>query len=150
MNENINKKLGVVGGRGVPAEKSMMMPSIGDYRSREEWEVACWQKILESKEILNMFITSYERHNLVMRVAVLSDLASGKSYLEIGRELFISPQTISGIKKTVGEKTYRSYLNRSKNERKKKEYSRDISVSKPKRRGWPRRTKYGTVYLPHY
>ena len=52
-----------------------------------------------------------------MRVAIMNRLALGKSYREIGKELWISSQTVSGIKKAVDEKSYRSYL--ARNERKK-------------------------------
>jgi len=113
-----------------------------------ERETACWHKILKSEELLQLLITSYERHNLVMRVAALEGLAAGKSYRQIGRELWLSPQTISGIKKALREKNYRSYLERSKKERKKKKYSFSAASAKSRPSGTPRRTKYGTIYLP--
>jgi len=148
----MNKKSALVpkSGEDEIIKKSTIMPPISDYPSREEWESACWRKMLESKELLRLLITSHESHDLVMRAVALQGLASGKSYREIGKELFISTQTVSGIKKALSQKTYRSYLERSKKERKKRKYSSDFSRSKPKRRGWPRRTKYGTIYLPNY
>jgi len=124
------------------------MPLRRDHPSSKEWEAACWQKILESKELPQLLITAHERHDLVMRAAALDMLIAGKSYRQIGEELYLSPQTISGIKKAVSEKSYRSYLERSKKERKRRKYSLDSAPVKTRRRGTPRRTKYGTIYLP--
>ncbi len=128
-----------------------LIPSINDYSSREEWEHACWQKILKSKELLSLLTTSHERRDLVMRAAAMDGILSGKSYREIGKELWVSPQTVSIIKKAINEKAYRSYLERSHKERKKKEYSVGPAPKKSKSRpdGRPRRTKYGTIYIPY-
>ncbi len=130
-------------------KKSTILPSINSYSSRKEWEDACWRKILKSEELLQLLLTSHERRDLVMRAAALEGLVSGKSYRQIGEELWLSPQTISGIKKAIHEKNYRSYLERSKKGRKKKEYSSDTSPSKSRPSGRPQRTKYGTIYLPY-
>jgi Trp operon repressor len=130
-------------------KRPTITPSVSDYLSREEWENACWRRVLESKELLQLLITSHERHDLVMRAAALQGLASHKSYREIGKELWLSPQTVSGIKKAASEKTYRSYLERSKKERKRRKYDSGLSPLKPKYRGRPRRTKYGTIYTPY-
>ncbi len=129
--------------------KLIILPPIANYSSREQWENACWRKILESKELLSLLITSHERRDLVRRVAAMNMLVSGKSYREIGNELWVSPQTISVIKKAMNENGYRSYLERSHKERKKRKYSAWPSAAKPKYRGRPRRTKYGTIYMPH-
>jgi hypothetical protein len=81
----------------------------------------------------------------------MDGLISGKSYRKIGKELWLSPQTISAIKKAINEKTYRSYLERSHKERKKKKYSPSPVSEKSKSRpyGRPRRIKYGTIYMPY-
>ena len=132
-------------------EKSLAMPSMNNYSSRKEWEKACWQKMLESKELLSLLVSVHERHDLVMRAVAAESLFAGKSYRQIGKELWLSPQTISGIKKAVNEKEYKSYLERSKKERKKKQYGSKLASSKssPKPSGVPHRTKYGKVYLPY-
>jgi len=127
----------------------MELPSIDKYSSRKEWESACWRKILKSEELLELLMTSHERHNLVMRAATLKELMSGKGPRQISRELFISLQTIGVIKKAMNENNYRSYLERSKKERKKKEYSVFRTSAKPKWQGRPKRTKYGTIYMPY-
>ncbi len=85
---------------------------------------------------------------LYVRAATLKELVSGKGPRQISRELFISSQTINVIKKAMFENNYRSYLERSKKERKKKVYSID---RRPIRRKWPegrpKRTKFGTIYV---
>ncbi len=125
------------------------LPLLKRYSSRQEWEDACWQKILKSKKFLELLTTSNERHNLVMRAAVIEGINMGKKYRQIADELWLSPQTISAIKKAVKENNYRSYRERGKTERKKKVYS---DLSKPKRKkyyGRRVRTKYGTIHLPY-
>lgn len=122
------------------------MPSIDNYSSRKEWEAACWEKIIESKEILQLFITAHERHDIVMRVVAIEGLSAGKSYRKIGEELWLSSQTVSGIKKAVSGKIYKSYLERSKKGRKKRVYS-FTKTGRRRREGIPRRTKYGTLYM---
>jgi len=123
------------------------LPSVNVYSSRKEWEEACWQKLLRSTKWLNSLATPYERRVFVMRVAVAHRLQIGKSYQAIGQELWLSPQTISTIKKGIRERRYRSYAERGKTERKKKVYSVDRSPRRTIRIGNPRKTKYGTVYL---
>ena len=104
--------------------------------------------MIESKLVLDLLITSSERHDLILRAAAVDRISSGVSYRKIGEELWVSPQTISGIKKALKENNYRSYLDRSKTERKKKKYSpRFSSGHKPRPSGKRMRTKYGSVYI---
>ena len=132
------------------AEVVFGLPSIDKYTSRREWENACWHKILDSKRVLNLLAAPYERHNLVMRAAVAERLFLGKRYGEIAKELWLSPQTISSIKKSIAENNYRSYRDRGKSERKKREYHAGLVSSGPKRRGGRSiRTKYGRIHLPN-
>ena len=130
-------------------KKIGLLPPLGNYPSRAEWEAACWREILASKALLQLLITSHERHDIIMRAAILEGLAAGKSYRRIGEEMWVSPQTISAVKKALREKNYRSYLERSKKERIKRKYSASTISNKPKRRGRPIRTKYGTIYMPY-
>ena len=95
-----------------------------------------------------MLITFYERHNVVMRAAALGRINSGERYREIAEALWISPQTVSSLKKALHERSYKSYRERGKSERKKRIYSRDLARKEKKSRGRPVRTKYGTLYLP--
>ena len=123
------------------------IPPMNQYPSRKEWEAAAWERVLTSTDALRLLVTAHERRAIVMRAAALDRISSGKSYRDIGRELWLSPQTVSGIKKAVKEKIYRSYLERSKHERKKKVYHPQGAARKEKSFGIPRRTKYGTGYI---
>ena len=129
------------------SNKLPAMPILSDYSSRAEWEKACWRKLSASKDILDIISTSSERHDLVMRAAAIESIVSGKSYREIGKELWLSSQTISSIKKALTGNNYRSYSERSKKERKKRVYS-SSKTRKYGPKGRPRRTKYGIVYMP--
>ena len=131
----------------VGKNKLLIMPVLGNYSSRAEWENACWHKISASKDILGIISTSSERHDLVMRAVAIDAIISGKSYRQIGQELWLSSQTISSIKKALTGNNYKSYSERSKKERKKKVYSYS-KTQKYGPRGTPRRTKYGIVYMP--
>lgn len=149
----MNRKLSseCINNKGKHADdgKAILLPALDRYASRKEWEAAAWRKVVGSKELMELLTTSHERHELVMRVAVIEGINRGKSYRQISKEFWVSPQTISGIKKAIQEKRYKSYLERSKVERKKKQYSVDLTPSRHHHpRGRPHRTKYGIVYLP--
>jgi len=101
------------------AKKFIILPPVENYPSRKEWEAACWLKILKSKELLDLIITSDGRHDLVMRAAAMSGILSGKTYSQISNDLWLSPQTISSIKRALGGGIYKNYKERSKGERKK-------------------------------
>lgn len=126
---------------------------VSRYSSRKEWERASWRKILKSGETMDLLTTSNERHNLVMRAAVMDRLISGKRQKEIAEELWLSPQTINSTKKAIKENSYKSYRERGKTERKKKIYSSSpsssLTASKRKHHGKAVRTKYGTLYVPY-
>ncbi|MDP2696474.1 MAG: Trp family transcriptional regulator [bacterium] len=123
---------------------NITLPPIKNYSSRSEWELACWQKIIASPKLLRLLVTARERHNLVMRAATIDRLITGKSYTQIGEELWLSPQTISGVKKALKEKGYRSYFERGKKERKKRVYN-SWSKSKKSRRKSSGSGLYGHV-----
>lgn len=130
------------------AKNSFSLPPRNKFLSRKEWEETCWKRIIKSEKGLDSLVTANERRNIVMRAAVMNLINSGRVLRQISRELQISRQTISSIKKAIKEKSYRSYWERSKTERKKKTYSRHPSRKKNFYRYY-RRTKYGKVYLPY-
>lgn len=131
-------------------KKLVITPPIDAYSSRAEWEAACWRNLRESKELLEMLTTVHERRIFVLRAAALDRLISGESYRQIGRELWLSPQTISGIKKAIRENGYRSYLERSKKERKKRSYSPTSKSFAARPHGRTIRTKYGKMRIPDF
>ncbi|OGY96755.1 MAG: hypothetical protein A2122_00325 [Candidatus Liptonbacteria bacterium GWB1_49_6] len=110
--------------------------------------MACWKKISGLGEFLDLLVTSNERHNLVVRAAAIERIISGEKYSQIAKELWLSSQTISSIKKALRERSYKSYRERGKSERKTRIYSRDITKKERKSRGRSVRTKYGTIHMP--
>ena len=121
---------------------------ISSFSSRKEWEDACWQKLIKSPKTLHLIITSNERHNLVLRAAALDRLRAGMRYRHIGKELWLSPQTISAIQKAVKENGYQSYRERGKKDRKKISYAHSLVRRTKIHHGKVIKTKYGKVRLP--
>ncbi|MDO8557473.1 MAG: Trp family transcriptional regulator [Candidatus Jorgensenbacteria bacterium] len=116
--------------------------------SHKELERMYWKKILKSEKLFDSLITSSERHNIVMRAAVAELVDSGMGTRQISRELSISRQTISNIKRITKESAYKSYRERGKTERRKKAYNGNSSQKKKEHDQHYRQTKYGKVYLP--
>jgi hypothetical protein len=82
-----------------------------------------------------------------VRAAGISRILAGKKSCEIARELWLSPQTISTLRKALREEVYRSYRERGKTERKAIVYH-DALKERTRNSGRKVRTKYGSVYLP--
>jgi len=124
-------------------------PKIDSFDSRQEWENECWKIISCRPELLKNIITPKEKKNIILRAVAIQYIKAGKNYRDIGSELFLCPQTVYVLRKSLGEQGYRSYKDRSKTERK----IRKIADTSHKGRstynaGRRRRTKYGMVYIP--
>ncbi|OIP75124.1 MAG: hypothetical protein AUK06_02400 [Parcubacteria group bacterium CG2_30_36_18] len=88
------------------------MKNIDEFKSRKEWERYLWEAFLKSVEksksekqltsFLNNLLSETEKKNIVRRLTVISLLKQRKTYKEIGEILWISPGTISAIKKSIG------------------------------------------------
>ncbi len=92
-------------------------PLLTDFPSRKHWEAAVWQILLErlltlppedASLILHTLLSSSERKNVVYRALAASRLRSGISLREIGRELWLTRQTVSAIKKSLRDGEYKS------------------------------------------
>jgi len=92
-----------------------------------------WLKLCENIEkssskgtikVLNSLLSMSEKGMIAKRLAAVSLIRSGKSYREIGRILWMSPSTVSAIKKNMGKTTsYQSgafYTNQTKTEKERK------------------------------
>ena len=101
------------------------IPSIENFKSRRKWEGVVWKKIvggladMESErgieQILDRLMTFYEKQQIIKRASAISLLRQGKTYREIGELLWLSPQTISAIKKSTQTQTnHISYRTRNK------------------------------------
>ncbi|MBI4085684.1 MAG: hypothetical protein HY433_00335 [Candidatus Liptonbacteria bacterium] len=147
-------------GNTILADVVREMPLLAHFSSRSAWEEDVWRTLVarfvalrkQNKllSVLNMLITTKERSLLLRRAVAVNRILAGKSYREIGEELWLIPQTISAIKKALQEKKYRSYNERGKTERKKRIYSRNQQSSRNGKyvSGRRVRTKYGTLTIP--
>lgn len=107
-----------------------------NFKSRAEWERALWRDFLrkagfhkKAKALLNSILTENEKKLIIKRLVAVSLLRKGKTYREIGEILWLSPSTISSIKK--GLKSGRIYRSRSqKDKRDKSKNTRKKSVGK--------------------
>ena len=133
----------------VSKNERVKLPLIQNYPSRKEWEVVCWEKLLKSPELFRFLIPSRERHTLVAKAYALEALGSSQSYREISKAVWLSPQTISDLKKALVKKEYESYSERKKREPKKKAHYFSKTGYPKRSSGRPRRTKYGTIYMPN-
>ncbi len=106
------------------------IPSVNKFKSRKEWEKHIWSlliKILvkanstqEIEKLLNMLLTAHEKKQMIKRASAVSLLKQGKSYQEIGEILWLSPVTISAIRKSMhAQKGYISSYARNKKPEKK-------------------------------
>jgi len=66
----------------------------------------------EIKSVLEKLISQDEKTMMLRRLTAVALIKSGKSYREIGEILWLSPNTISTIKKNLlgSHKNYKSYL----------------------------------------
>lgn len=112
------------------------MDKIGgsEFVNGKGWEEKIWKKFLEDIEdaghdhktakFLDNILTTSEKKIISKRLAALVLIKSGKSYRDIGKMLWISPATVSALKKSVcGESYYQSsrfYAEKSKSEKAKK------------------------------
>ncbi len=95
------------------------MKTFERFKSREEWENYLVENFLETVEkisshqkivsFLDNLLSDEEKRDISRRLAVIALLREGKTYKEISEILWISPGTISAIKKTLlNYKNYRS------------------------------------------
>lgn len=110
------------------------MKNISKIGKRKNWEILVWAEILKNikktesnKHFIDAFdrlLSEKEKKLIAKRIIVISMIKAGKNYREIGKVLWISPKTISAIKKSMGDdKGYKSshyYSERSSEEKRKK------------------------------
>ncbi len=91
---------------------------ISNFKSRKEWSLVIWQKILRDMKnpalsaALDSLLSPYEKSIIVNRFAAVSLIKEGKTYRQIGKELWLSPTTIRSLKRTLENnpvKEYQSY-----------------------------------------
>ncbi|MBI4117365.1 MAG: hypothetical protein HY451_01650 [Parcubacteria group bacterium] len=109
------------------------MEKVAKFKSRKEWERGIWRNFLanieraESKreivKLLDNLLSVREKRFISKRMTALALINAGKSYKEIGKILWISPSTVSALKKSVygnsGYQSNRYYAEKSRNEKRK-------------------------------
>ena len=128
-------------------------PPIKSTSSKKEWQKSVWKLLIANldRSVLDALLTESEKKNISIRAVAMERIATGASYTDIGKELWLSPQTISAIKKGVLEKQYASYRIRSKTTRRKRQYHSKGALAAPRpqhRAGRRVRTKYGSIRMP--
>jgi Trp operon repressor len=98
------------------------LPLVTEFPSRKHWEAGVWEIIIirlaeiksvpELKKALELLLGQKERERLLYRGLTISRLNKKLAYREIGRELWVSPQTISAVKKSLLENSYQSSYKR--------------------------------------
>lgn len=83
--------------------------------SRKEKAELVWEKLLESiknpelKILLNTLLSRYEKDIITNRLIAVSLIKQGKTYKEIGKELWLSPSTIRSLKRITENNSTKEY-----------------------------------------
>src|SRR3989344_4262956 len=107
-----------------------LIPSVNKFKSRKEWGKYVWSVLIkemaksnsikELEKILDVLLTSHEKQQMIRRASAVSFLKQGKSYREIGQILWLSPNTINAIRKSIRtQEGYVSHYMRNKKSKKK-------------------------------
>ncbi len=98
------------------------MKKLEQFKSRREWEDFIWDKVVDGlveagskskvNETLNKLIGEYEKKLILRRLTAILLIKDGLSYSQIGEILWVSPSTISAIKKSLSGKS--GYVARKK------------------------------------
>ena len=101
--------------------------SLDNFSSRQKWKDYLWQeltrKFSELKSVrqteifLNKLLTKKEKDVLIKRLMIMVLIQKGKSYSEMSEMLWLSPNTISAIKKGLKNSEYKSYFEIFKNKK---------------------------------
>lgn len=90
-------------------------------KEAEKWMNDLWEEVIdklaetsvkaEIRKILDSLISNYEKKIVLKRLGVIALVRMGKSYQEISQILWLSPNTISTLKKNIfnNKENYKSY-----------------------------------------
>jgi hypothetical protein len=135
------------------------LPSHKNFATRKEWEAALWRAVIAqclkdgagSQGVFSLITSPGERRIIARRAAAIGLLSSGSTYREVGRELWLSPQTISSLTRGLKTRQYESSWQKTKQKRTSKNGSHaNQNQNKNKKAKFQRyrRTKYGKVPMP--
>jgi len=110
------------------------MKELSKFKSRKEWEKFIWEKFLKSikdidsnkglGKLLDSVLSENEKRLIIKRMVAISLIRQGKTYKEIGEILWLSPSTISSIKKSLKSGLF--YQSRRDIDKKRKKQKRDL------------------------
>ncbi len=109
------------------------MKEVSEFKSRKKWEENIWQRFLENIDkavskseiikLLDNLLSPNEKKLISKRLAAMALIKAGATYMEAGRILWISPSTISALKKSVYKaakyQSNRYYTEKSRSEKRK-------------------------------
>ncbi len=100
---------------------------LDNFSSRQKWRDYLWKELVrkfselnsasQSEIFLNKLLTKKEKDVLIKRLMIMVLIQKGKSYSEISEMLWLSPNTISAIKKGLKNSEYKSYFEILKNKK---------------------------------
>lgn len=115
------------------------MKKLNEFKSRKEWEQFLWEELVNKlhksetekqlSQKLQKLFSRYERSLALKRLTALILINEGLSYTKIGELLWMSPSTISGIKKNYFNKS-KSYHGRTKSAKNPSRYTTDFKIPK--------------------
>ncbi|MDO8466958.1 MAG: Trp family transcriptional regulator [bacterium] len=95
------------------------MKKLEQFKSRAEWDRFMWDKVVEKlaraksnrevEGILNKLLGEHERNLMLRRLTTILLIQDGLSYSQIGEVLWLSPNTISAVKKSLLSNKYYSW-----------------------------------------
>lgn len=93
----------------------MQVSNIDKFKSRKEWSDNAWRQLLKDikhpalSASLDSLLSSYEKNIIINRFAAVALIKDGRTYREIGRELWLSPNTIRSLKRVLENHSARDY-----------------------------------------
>ena len=132
------------------------LPKVEDFETRKQWEEAAWREFVAwcvksdpklVRILLDSIMSPSERCRIVKRAIAVDRIHDGASYSAIGRELSLTPQTISAIKKGLASHTYKSNWERAESQKRARDFAwRKKHLERPEPKRY-RRTKYGKLRI---
>lgn len=93
---------------------------LDNFSSRQKWKDYLWKELIKKfselksenqlEIFLNKLLTKKEKDILIKRLMIMVLIQKGKSYKEISEMLWLSPNTVSAIKKGLKNFEYKSYF----------------------------------------
>lgn len=88
---------------------------ISEFKSKKHWVDYIWQRLLEDikhpalRSALDHLLSSYEKNIIVNRLAAVLLIREGKTYRQIGEELWLSHNTIRSLKRVLDNPYFTEY-----------------------------------------